>query len=219
PGTNTVGAFGQGIAGNIGPADIIVVRFINPTNDNFSDAIELTGIAGTVTAVNERATREPGEPLHAGNEGGHSIWYKFRAPVNGLLFLTATNSDFDTLLAVYLGDSVTNLTPVASNDDAFPGSGFSQLSTAVASNTIYYIAVDGYGGDYGNVQLQYVFTTTEKYYSLSVDPPLGGSVNPLSVVYLVGSRIYLIAAPSRVLGFIFCIGSFFVFVNLFIVVM
>src|SRR5207245_11264349 len=135
PGTNTVRAFAQDIAGNTGPADVIVVRFINPTNDNFADAIELTGLAGTVGAVNGRATLEPGEPLHAGNEGGHSIWYKFRAPVNGRLFLTTTNSDFDTLLDVYAGDSVTNLTPVASNDDAFPGSGFSQLNIAVISNT------------------------------------------------------------------------------------
>src|SRR5207302_4619957 len=86
PGTNTLRAFAQDIAGNVGPADIIVVRFVNPTNDNFGDAIELVGLGGVVTAVNERATREPGEPLHAGNEGGHSIWYKFRAPVNGTLF-------------------------------------------------------------------------------------------------------------------------------------
>src|SRR5262249_47857775 len=51
PGTNTVRAYAQDIAGNLGPADLIVVRFINPTNDNFSDAIELTGLAGVVTAV------------------------------------------------------------------------------------------------------------------------------------------------------------------------
>jgi len=38
--------------------------------------------------------------------------------VNGTLFLTTTNSDFDTLLAVYTGDSLTNLSLVASNDAA-----------------------------------------------------------------------------------------------------
>ena len=202
PGTNTVRAFAQDIAGNFGPADTIVVRFVNPTNDNFSDAIELSGIAGRITAVNERATREPGEPLHAGNEGGHSIWYRFRPPVNGTLFLTTANSDFDTLLAVYSGDSVTNLTTVAGNDDAFPESDFSQLTTAVVSNQVYCVAVDGYGGTYGNIQLQYVFTTTERYFSLTIDPLLGGSVSPPSGLYLAGTTLYLTAAPSRDFEFV-----------------
>src|SRR5207247_2110881 len=71
PGTNTVRAFARDWAGNTGPPDIVVLRFVNPTNDFFSDAIELLDIAGDVTAVNERASREPGEPFHAGNDGGH----------------------------------------------------------------------------------------------------------------------------------------------------
>ncbi|PYL01213.1 MAG: hypothetical protein DME19_02440 [Verrucomicrobia bacterium] len=155
-----------------------------------------------MTAVNERATREPGEPLHAGNEGGHSIWYRFRAPANGTLFLTTTNSDFDTLLAIYTGDNLTNLTRVASNDDAFPESDFSQLTTAVVSNQVYYIVVDGYGGTYGDIQLQYVFTTTERYFSLTIDPPLGGSVTPPSGLYLANTTLYLTAAASRDFEFI-----------------
>jgi hypothetical protein len=197
PGTNTLRAFAEDIVGNVGPADIIIVRFINPTNDSIVDAIELSGLAGVVTAVNERATREPGEPLHAGNEGGHSIWYQFRAPLNGTLFLSTTNSDFDTLLAVYTGGSVSNLTPVASNDDAFPQSDFSRLTTSVVSNQLYYIAVDGYGSTYGNVRLEYSYTSTESFFSLTIDPPLGGSVSPPSGLYLANSTLYLTAAPSR----------------------
>ena len=202
PGTNAVRAFAQDIAGNIGPADAIVIRFINPTNDNFADAIELTGLAGAITAVNERSTREPGEPLHAGNEGGHSIWYRFRAPVNGTVFLTTTNSDFDTLLAVYTGDSLTNLALVASNDDAFTESDFSQLTTTVVSNQLYYIAIDGYGGAYGNVRFQYIFTTVERYFSLTIDTPLGGTVSPPSGLYLANTTLYLTAAPTRDFEFI-----------------
>jgi hypothetical protein len=207
PGTNTVLAFAQDIAGNIGPADTVVIRFINPTNDNFADAIELTGIAGTVNAVNERSTRELGEPLHAGNEGGHSIWYKLHAPVNGTLFLTTTNSDFDTLLAVYTGDSLTNLTLVASNDDAFTDSDFSQLTMSVASNQLYYIAVDGYGGTYGNIRLQYIFTTVERYFSLTIDPPLGGTVSPPTGLYLANTTLYLTAVPTRDFEFVGWTGA------------
>src|SRR5207302_4883970 len=52
------------------------------------------------------------------------------------------------------------------------------------------------------------FTTTEKYYSLSVDPPLGGSVNPPAGLYLAGSTLYLTAAPSRDFEFSGWSGSF-----------
>jgi len=197
PGTNTIRAYAKDIAGNTGPADVIVVRFINPTNDDFSSAIELTDLAGTANAINGRATREVGEPFHAGNEGGHSIWYSFRAPVNGTLFLSTTNSDFDTLLALYTGDSVTNLTLIAQNDDAFLDSDYSELTANVASNQLYYIAIDGYGGTSGQITLQYVFTTVERYFRLDVVQPLGGSVSPPSGLYVADSTLFVSAAPSR----------------------
>ena len=33
----------------------------------------------------DKATRETGEPEHAGNEGGGSVWWAFTAPYDGLL--------------------------------------------------------------------------------------------------------------------------------------
>ena len=206
-GTNVISAFAQDIAGNMGLPDTIIIRFLDVTNDDFDSAIELGDVGGTVVGNTIHATREAGEPFHAGNEGGHSIWYKFFTPVNGRLFLTTTNSDFDTLLAVYTGDIVTNLALVASNDDTFPGSGFSQLTISVTANTLYYIAVDGYGGAYGNVQLKYVFSTTEKYYRLTVDPSPGGGVSPPSGLYLANSTLYVTAAPSRDFDFVGWQGS------------
>jgi len=41
-----------------------------PTNDNFADAIVLTGLSGRTTGSNADATKEAGEPDHAGNIGG-----------------------------------------------------------------------------------------------------------------------------------------------------
>lgn len=207
PGTNTVRAFARDIAGNFGPADVIVVRYVNPTNDNFADAILLDDLAGDLYPVNERSSREPGEPLHAGNEGGHSIWYTFRAPLNGRLFLSTKDSDFDTLLAVYLGDTLTRLTLVAANDDAFPESDYSELTTDVASNGLYRIAIDGYGGTYGHIHLQYVFTTTERYFSLNIGDLLGGSVTPAPGLYLANSPLTLTAVPERDFDFVRWTGS------------
>jgi len=207
PGTNTVRAFADDWAGNVGPVDVIVLRFINPTNDFFVDAIELSDIGGDVTAINGRATREPGEPFHAGNDGGHSIWYRFRAPANGLLSLSTEGSDFDTLLALYTADSVTNLSLIAANDDVMEDVEHSELVHAVASNQVYHIAVDGYGGVFGSINLRYVFTTTERFFRLTVQQPLGGSATPPSGLYQADSMLFITAAPSRDFEFLGWEGS------------
>ncbi len=41
-----------------------------PANDSFANAIVLTGATVLTTGSNVGATKEPGEPDHAGNAGG-----------------------------------------------------------------------------------------------------------------------------------------------------
>src|SRR5580765_4971376 len=57
--------------------------FAAPANDNFASAIALFGTAGTTSGTTALATKQPGEPNHAGNAGGHSIWYAWTAPSSG----------------------------------------------------------------------------------------------------------------------------------------
>src|SRR5262249_11395768 len=66
---------------------------------------------------NVGATKEPFEPAHAGNVGGHSVWYTWSAPATGPATFATVDSTFDTLLAVYTGNSVSILTQVAANND------------------------------------------------------------------------------------------------------
>src|SRR5579872_4711066 len=47
-----------------------------PTNDNFGNAAAISGLTGTIKGSNVGATKEAGEPSHAGNTGGASIWYR-----------------------------------------------------------------------------------------------------------------------------------------------
>src|SRR4030095_9181444 len=95
---------------------------------------------------------EFGEPDHAGNSGGASIWFSWQAPTHGTMTFSTLDSDFDTLLGVYTGNSVSALSFVAGNDDAL-GTFQSSVRFAAAAGTTYKIAVDGYDGEEGSVGL------------------------------------------------------------------
>ncbi|MCX8156199.1 MAG: S8 family serine peptidase [Verrucomicrobiae bacterium] len=136
------------------PAVVQVNRpLVRPSNDQFSQRAQLTGLSNVVTASNLGATQEFGEPLHAGNAGGASVWWTWRAPVTGRFTVSTVGSDFDTVLAVYTGTALEQLTLVAANDDAQAQQRGSWLTFTAQSNAIYQIAVDGFNGAYGNIRL------------------------------------------------------------------
>jgi len=131
-----------------------------PGNDNFEDAYRLTdgspgGTFGTYGFGNVGATKQPGEPDHAGNRGGSSVWFTWMAYESGSVGLSACGADFHTLLAVYTGSTLSGLTPVAasSNPKSPPcnlfGQGPHEVSFNVDAGTEYRIAVDGYEGTWG----------------------------------------------------------------------
>jgi hypothetical protein len=121
-----------------------------PANDAFASAASLGGTASGTTVG---ATKEPGEPNHAGIAGGHSIWWTWTATASGSATITTAGSSFDTLLAVYTGTALSALTAVASNDDA-NGTTQSQVVFTAAAGTTYRVAVDGYGGTSGSVSIR-----------------------------------------------------------------
>jgi hypothetical protein len=113
----------------------------------FVSSQAISGSSGSTTGSNVDATKEPGEPQHAGNPGGASVWYSWTAPASGDTTITTEGSSFDTLLGVYTGSSVGSLTEVTSNDDAnFPLDSTSSVTFNASAGTTYRIAVDGYDG-------------------------------------------------------------------------
>ena len=95
-------------------------------------ATTINGNCTTVTGTNLGATKEPGEPNHADNVGGASVWWKWIAPITGSATVTTDGSNFDTLLGVYTGSSVSSLTTIASNDDDSTGAQSSLTRLAMA---------------------------------------------------------------------------------------
>jgi hypothetical protein len=120
-----------------------------PSNDMFGARQTVSGGSGTATGSNVGATKESGEPNHAGNPGGASVWYSWTPPAAGTITISTFGSGYDTLLGVYTGSSVGSLTSVASNDDAIPTAGWSSVTFPAAAGTVYQIAVDGYNGGAG----------------------------------------------------------------------
>jgi len=114
-------------------------------NDDFANAAPLFGAPVSAKAISTAATKEVGEPLHGGNAGGASLWWRWTASVSGSVTVSTANSDFATNIGVYRGGAVSALDVVTSN-------GNSVTFTAQAAKT-YYIAVDGQNGATGNVAL------------------------------------------------------------------
>ena len=115
--------------------------------NNFNNAPLLPAGNGGYTGNNASANRQPGEPDHADEAGGGAtVWYRYRRGTTADIRLTLQGSNFDTVLAVYRGNTLTNLTEVASNDDtATPDDAlWSLLEFEAQANVTYRIVIDGY---------------------------------------------------------------------------
>src|SRR5580765_7087216 len=120
-------------------------------NNDLSGALPLSGFNILAKGTNTAATKEPGEPDHAGNAGGKSLWWRWTPSVSQTVFIDTVNSTFPTLLAVYTGTVVSNLTLVASNPDG--ADLLNRLSFQAQAGTPYRIAVDGRDGASGVIFL------------------------------------------------------------------
>ena len=130
----------------------VTLNSVGPVNDNFANRTPIIGTLATMTGTNVGATKEAGEPNHANNTGGKSVWWTWTAPSSAPVQIDTIGSNFDTILGVYTGSSVSSLTTIASNDD-YGGSTTSMVTFNAVGGTAYQIAVDGYGGASGSITL------------------------------------------------------------------
>jgi hypothetical protein len=124
-----------------------------PTNDSFYSASLLSETISVFTR-NDDATSDSSDPN--GVSGKKSLWWKLEPTIDGTAVVTTLGSNFDTLLYAYkLNGEVSqaNLTQIVYNDDSSGTT--SKVEFAVVSGSIYYIAVVGYNGSTGTIQLNY----------------------------------------------------------------
>ena len=152
---------------------------VQPANDHFTNRFTLSGLATAANGANVLATQEPDESL-PGGASGKTFWRTWSAPTNVLVRFSTAGSHFDggsvplpvnpvasisgPLLAVYSGDTLTNLSLLASNSilhrelphvpppnqfwDSVP-----ELSFVAATGGTFQISVDGLNGGSGFVTL------------------------------------------------------------------
>jgi len=108
--------------------------------DLFANRSPLTGLEVRATGSNVGATKEFGEPDHASYVGERSLWWTWTAPTSGSVTVDTRGSSFDTVLAVYTGNSVRELKWVASNND-WDGLKISRVSFTATAGVAYQIVV------------------------------------------------------------------------------
>jgi hypothetical protein len=141
--------------GNVAAGNIrLNLSFTPGHNDDFVNAHELAGLSAVTSGTNIGATREPGEPDHAGLFGDGSVWWHWTAQASGPVSISTAGSDFDTVLAVYSGSDLATLsaTLVAADDDSGPGE-TSLVTFSAQAGVTYRMAVEGLNGERGQIQL------------------------------------------------------------------
>lgn len=128
-------------------------------NDYFNEAQKLPGYLrltkeGRLMSSDGEtsATRESGEPRHAGRPGAASVWYRWQPVASERVFIEATAEKAALLLAVYQGRSVDQLKevpryprldyPASSRMRKEPFTSSARVEIEAEEGAVYYIAVD-----------------------------------------------------------------------------
>jgi photosystem II stability/assembly factor-like uncharacterized protein len=144
-----------------------------PPNDNFANAIVITGNSFSDTQNNTGATTEANDPNPGsiaacpGAGRNRSIWYRYTPTANVTAVVDTGGSSYDTVLSVWTGAALGSLTAVACNDDGIAPAGASILSLNLTANTTYHFMITGFGADDGG--------TTE--FNFVIPPPNDNFVN------------------------------------------
>lgn len=167
-----------------------------PPNDNFANSATLAPYEHFLIVDSTYATPEPGEPNHFDEEfipypPTRTLWWSWTAPASGPVSLDTTGSGFDTVLAVYTGNAINNLTLVASNHFFEVNSpANSKLGFNATAGQIYRIVVDGRSGGAVVLYLHAGMTTGNDFFA---NAPL----IPNGTLSVIGSNISASREPGE----------------------
>lgn len=138
-----------------------------PINNNFEDAIDIDyqicGETLILTGSNINATRQDGEPYPITDSDDeyvsasiHSVWWKWTPSMEisgSNVTFDLVSSSYDTQIAVYTGSSLSTLEKIIFDDDFYLDYR-SKVAFDFTPGVTYYIQVDGYYGEMGDIDLR-----------------------------------------------------------------
>jgi hypothetical protein len=148
-------------SGQANPPVTIHLHFVQDSpNDNFADALPLTGTQLSFGGANYNATRETGEPIrivyHVRPYGQHpvnaTLWWRWTAPTNGIVTISTVPGDFHPFVEMFEGNdllSLQSLIPANLMYFIIPGS----IDFPVESGHEYRISAGGIDNVRGEFQL------------------------------------------------------------------
>jgi hypothetical protein len=169
--------------------------YVRPSNDNFANRIAILGSSATLAGTNSGASKEPGEPNHAGQAGGASVWWSWTSPFNGYVTISVDailpkgyppGLSPPYLLAVYTNTSLSTLVPVASSQTTYTNGYRPQVCFVAAAGVSYQIAVDE----------QYDWPGIFTLRLIPTQPPLVGIISPVNGTVLTGPTNITITADA-----------------------
>lgn len=123
-----------------------IVNSLHASNDDFANRSTLRENSGTVYGSCLFATVEPDEPSPRRGVGGHSLWYTWTAPANGVATVDASASQFSAVVSLFHGDALKTLTAVEQT-----GSYDSIANIQVTAGETVQVSIDSYGSSFGYI--------------------------------------------------------------------
>lgn len=120
---------------------------VPPVNDNFADALPISGLPYNNTANLVEATMEPGEPTSTCNTVTKSVWYSYTPTETMSVTARFTGYNYyNTVFTVFTGSSLSDLNRVAC-DSYYPG----PLTFRVSAGQTYYLQLGTSSSSTGSV--------------------------------------------------------------------
>ena len=136
-----------------------------PANNNLNVAKDVQSLPMHNTVDIRSADVEPAEPQSVPCQGftmpiGHTVWYSYTPATTTDVTIDTEGSTFNTVLAVYTGQSLGALTLVGCNDDGSPFARTSYVQFRAIAGTRYIIQVGGFQDDSGSLTVNVNGTQT-----------------------------------------------------------
>jgi hypothetical protein len=132
----------------------VQLSLLGVEGDDFRRPYVLSGTNAISFANNSKSTRQPLEPVRLQFGLFKSVWWKWTAPISGLVTVSTEGSSFDTVLEVTDGEGFPNRIAFVYNDDSSSAPSSLVKFDAAEGDSFYFMVAGATTNDYGDIMLR-----------------------------------------------------------------